>query len=313
MSTTVVVLLTGVLVGAALWGIEVLLGTRRQLDDAADPVAAEHWLVTHLAERPKLRALVEHADRRVVGGFAVAISLLMVFAAALAVGWMFDSIDTDRGVARWDQSVAAWGPDNSTTAAADFMRWTTNLGDTWLLFSAMAVVGIIEWRRRRNAAAIWFLLTVGLGVTLVNNGLKLLIMRERPPVEHLVGSAGSSFPSGHAAAAAACWMAIALVAGGWFRRPVRPWLAVGAAVLAGLVAASRALLGVHWVTDVVAGLVVGWTWFLLAAVIFGGRLQRFGEPFEEVAATARELDDDARGAVMSQVLSSQHDGVRHGK
>jgi undecaprenyl-diphosphatase len=312
-STTIVILLTGVLAGAALVGIEALLGTRRELGDAADPVAAEHWLITHLAERPKLRALVEHTDRRVVGGFAVAISLLMVFAAALAVGWIFDSIDSNRGVARWDQSVAAWGPDNSTTDAADFMRWVTNLGDTWLLFSAMVVVGIIDWRRRRNAASVWFLLTVGLGVTLVNNGLKLLIMRERPPVEHLVGSAGSSFPSGHAAAAAACWMAIALVAGRWFPRTVRPWLATGAAAIAGLVAASRALLGVHWLTDVVAGLVVGWTWFLLAAVIFGGRLQRFGEPFEEVAAIAHGYDDDAHAAVVSGVVSSQHDGGRHGK
>jgi membrane-associated phospholipid phosphatase len=312
-STTLVVLLTGVLAGAALLGLEVLFGTRRRPDDAADPVGAEHWLVMHLAERPKLRALVEHTDRRVVGGFAVGISLLMVFAAALAVGWTFDSIDTDRGVARWDRSVAAWGPDNSTTAAADFMRWATNLGDTWLLFSAMVVVGIIDWRRRRNAGAIWFLLTVGLGVTLVNNGLKLLIMRERPPVEHLVGSAGSSFPSGHAAAAAACWMAIALVAGRWFPRSIRPWFAVGATVLAGLVAASRALLGVHWVTDVVAGLVVGWTWFLLVAVIFGGRLLRFGEPFEDVAEAAPDLDDDADAAVVSEVSSSQHGGGRHGK
>jgi undecaprenyl-diphosphatase len=193
------------------------------------------------------------------------------------------------------------------------MRWVTNFGDTWLLFSAMVIVGSIDWRRRRNAASICFLLTVGLGVTLVNNGLKLLIMRERPPVEHLVGSAGSSFPSGHSAAAAACWMAIALVAGRWFPRSVRPWLAVGAAVIAGLVAASRALLGVHWVTDVVAGLVVGWTWFLLAAVIFGGRLLRFGEPFEEVAAIAHDLDADAHGAVVSRMVSSQHDGGHHGK
>lgn len=312
MSTTIVVFLTGVSTGAALLGIEVLLGTRRQLDDAADPVAAEHWLVTQLAARPKLRALVEHTDRRVVGGIAAAISLLMVFAAALAVGWMFDSIDTDRGVARWDRSVAAWGPDNSTTAAADFMRWVTNLGDTWLLFAAMVVVGIVDWSRRRNAASVWFLFTVGLGVTLVNNGLKLLIMRERPPVVHLVGSAGSSFPSGHTAAAAACWMAVALVVGRWLPRSVRPWLAVAAAVTAGVVAASRALLGVHWVTDVVAGLIVGWTWFLLVAVIFGGRLQRFGEPFEEVAAIAHDLDDDAHVVVVSRVTSSQHDGGRHG-
>lgn len=320
MSTTVVVLLTGLVVGALLLAIEAIRGTRRQLDDVADPVAAEHWLVTHLAERPRLRAVVEHTDRRVLGGLAVGISFLMVFTAALVVGWVFESIDSGRGFARWDQSVAAWGPDHATTAAADFMRWVTKLGDTWLLFSAMAAVGVIDWRRRRTASSIWFLLTVGLGVTLVNNGLKLLIMRDRPPVDHLVGSAGSSFPSGHAAASAACWMAIALVAGRWFPQRVRPWLAVVAAVIAGLVAASRALLGVHWVTDVVAGLVVGWTWFLLVAVIFGGRLQRFGEPFEEVADIAGDVEPDIeldRGepddAAVSRATSAHANGGHHGK
>jgi len=316
MSTTVVVLLTGLAAGVLLLAIEAIRGGRGRLDDVADPVAAEHWLVTHLAERPRLRTAVEHTDRRVLGGLAVAMSFLMLFTAALLVGWIFESIDSGSGFARWDQSVAAWGPDNATSAAADFMSRVTHLGDTWVLFSAMMVVGIIDWRRRRNSSSIWFLLTVGLGVTIVNNGLKLLIMRDRPPVDHLVGSAGSSFPSGHAAASAACWMAIALVAGRWFPRRVRPWFAIGAVVIASLVAASRALLGVHWVTDVVAGLVVGWTWFLLVAVIYGGRLQRFGEPFEEVADIAGDIEPDPierhDDVVVSRATSTQGNGGRHG-
>ena len=55
--------------------------------------------------------------------------------------------------------------------------------------------------------------------------------------------------------------------------------------MTGAVAASRALLGVHWLTDVVAGVVVGWTWFLLCALAFGGRRQRWGEPAEQAAET----------------------------
>jgi membrane-associated phospholipid phosphatase len=57
-----------------------------------------------------------------------------------------------------------------------------------------------------------------------------------------------------------------------------------AVAIAVLVASSRVLLGVHWLTDVVAGLVVGWTWFFVVALIFGGRIQRFGEPAERVTA-----------------------------
>jgi membrane-associated phospholipid phosphatase len=309
-SVIILILLCGVAAGVVVLGLEALRGGGR-LDDVADPVAAEHWLVERLAERPRLRRFVAHADRRVLGGAAVAISLMMVVLAALIVGWLFESIDSGRGVARWDDSVASWGPDNSTTAAAELMRWVTRLGDTWLLFSAMVVVGVIDWRRRRNLTSIWFLLTVGLGVTFVNNALKLLIMRERPAVEALVGSAGSSFPSGHAAASAACWMAMALVAGRWFSPRVRPWLAVGAAAIAGLVAASRTLVGVHWVTDVVAGLVVGWTWFLLAAVIFGGRLQRLGAPFEQVEQVEQVEQAEQLDAAVARATRTRDNGDRH--
>ena len=38
------------------------------------------------------------------------------------------------------------------------------------------------------------------------------------------------------------------------------------------VAASRVLLDLHWLSDVVGGLALGWAWFALCAVVFGGRL-----------------------------------------
>jgi membrane-associated phospholipid phosphatase len=49
-------------------------------------------------------------------------------------------------------------------------------------------------------------------------------------------------------------------------------------VLIAVVAASRALLGVHWLTDILAGLAVGYCWYVICAVLFGGRAQRLGGP-----------------------------------
>ena len=219
---------------------------------------------------------VDDTENRLVGGAAIAAVFGVVLGAALFVGWVFSTIDTDSGFARWDQSVAGWGPSHAGSFAASLMKVVTYLGSSSVLVPTMTIVAIIDWRRRRNWTGAWFLATVGIGIVLINNALKRTIMRERPPVDRLVEAAGSSFPSGHSASAAACWLAIAFVVGWWVPRRLRPWLFAAAVAIACLVAASRTLLGVHWVTDVVAGLVVGWAWCGVVALVFFGRSRRVG-------------------------------------
>jgi len=288
MSTTVVVLLVSLLAGAVLVALGRLHGTKRHPDDVIDPNATEHWLLERVKDHPRLRRVLSTMDQRVIGGAAVAVSFTVLFAAALIVGAVFDTVDTTRGFARWDQSVSQWGPDHATTAAAEFLRQLTNLGASGYLLILMTVIGIVDWFRRRDFSSLLFLLTVGFGVLLINNGLKLLIMRERPPGAALLHPSGSSFPSGHSAAAAACWLAIALVVGRWVRPRFRPYISAAAVGIACMVATSRALLGVHWLTDVIAGVFVGWAWFMIVAIAFGGRHQELGQPVEQVAKQETE-------------------------
>jgi membrane-associated phospholipid phosphatase len=100
----------------------------------------------------------------------------------------------------------------------------------------------------------------------------MLVDRERPPVRHLDEvPPTSSFPSGHTAATIALWGALAVLANERARSAlVRNLFLVLAFVVPLLVASSRLYRGMHFLTDVLGGVLLGVLW--LAATVSGIRL-----------------------------------------
>lgn len=173
-----------------------------------------------------------------------------------------------------DIAVAEWAaalPDAVTTPA----RIATALGATATVAVLAAVVVAVWLMRGRGAVVPVYLAVVLVGEVLLSNAIKGALDRARPDVDQLVGWSGASFPSGHSAAAAAAYLAIALAISRGGVTPRRWWLVAGAIVVALVVGVSRVALGVHWLTDVVAGLALGWGWAALCAiVILEGRFAR---------------------------------------
>jgi undecaprenyl-diphosphatase len=208
----------------------------------------------------------------------------MVLAAGglAAVGALLLMIHSDSGFARWDKSFGQWGADHATAASTTFLRDVSLLGGTMGVITLAVVVALVEFVRLGRRRVVVFLAVVMIGISILLNVVKLIVNRARPDIRRLTGFSGSSFPSGHAATAAAMFAAFALVLGR--RRSIRAkavlaGIAVGVAVS---VATTRVLLGVHWFTDVLAGLALGWAWFAVCSMAFGGRLLRFGAPVEAV-------------------------------
>jgi undecaprenyl-diphosphatase len=121
-----------------------------------------------------------------------------------------------------------------------------------LLLEAAALVGAVLLRKRRLSA---YLLVTVLGAELLSSMLKVAVDRARPCLDLASCPATSSYPSGHATGAAAFWAAAAVLLVP--RLGHRAWLLL---VVPVVVALTRVLLGVHYPSDVLAGLVVGGCW-----------------------------------------------------
>ncbi|MEW9529682.1 phosphatase PAP2 family protein [Microbispora sp. NPDC049125] len=137
---------------------------------------------------------------------------------------------------------------------------------TWRVAVGAAVAWLL-YRRARNLA-IWAATTITVG-GLLGLGLKVLVARARPHLPDPVALApGASFPSGHTVNATLgsgilLLLVLPLVKGRWKA------LAWGLAVVISLaVGFSRVALGVHWVSDVLAGLVLGVAVVAATAVAF---------------------------------------------
>lgn len=123
---------------------------------------------------------------------------------------------------------------------------------TVLVLSAAVIHGL---RGERREALAW--LGVGVATVLAIETIKGLVARPRPELwPRLVNQGGSSFPSGHAIAAAAFYPLLA-----WVLTRHRPRLLPVAFSLAAalviLVSVGRLYLGLHWPTDVLAGWAIG--------------------------------------------------------
>lgn len=166
---------------------------------------------------------------------------------------------------RWDEPILRWLHAGASPLLDSAMVFVSLLGMWWgLVPFELWLTGRLLLRRQWNRA-VFFALAVG-GAGLLNLATKQIFGRERPALWLSIAPAQSfSFPSGHAMGSAAAVAATAVLV---WRTPARWAVVILGSCWVLLVSASRAYLGVHYPSDLVAAWVASLAWVSGLAWLF---------------------------------------------
>lgn len=204
-----------------------------------------------------------------------ALRLLIAYVVVSGVGVLVGLVLTDwtapNAVTRFDDRAANAFADNRTSALNDLAPWAAGTADTFIkigISTAIVLFLLVKFRSWRDGVyvALPLIFEALCFVTITH-----LVQRPRPDVERLLESTiGTSFPSGHVAAATV-YAAVVIVVWRHQRATAVRVLAVVifVVVVVGVIWA-RLYQGMHFVTDVAAGVVLGATSLYITDRILAG-------------------------------------------
>lgn len=215
------------------------------------------------ARWPRVASVLE---RDIVELLLLAVGGVLLLACAAALLWLGESIAEGAPLVQVDQAVfaqlRAWQQGWLDTA----MVALTELGGARVSVAVgVAVFGWLAWRRAWVAAAYWVGALVGARACVMV--LKLALERSRPASIY-GGLESFSFPSGHATSSMVTYGFLAFLL--CLRQPWRVRIPVVAltAVVVTLICLSRLYLGMHWLSDVLAGCALGLAWIVLLGTAY---------------------------------------------
>jgi len=178
---------------------------------------------------------------------------------------------------------------NGRAGAVGVLQAISWLGRPPLLALVVLATVVLVWRPGHRRRCVYLVVT-SLGGGIVDTLVKAAVDRPRPVVDHPVATAlGKSFPSGHAMSSTVTYGALLIAIWPWLSPRLRRIALVATVVLVVAVGTSRLLLGVHFVSDVVGGYILGLAWLAAATAVFAVWRQE-----EPVAAI--DADEDPAAA-----------------
>lgn len=249
---------------AAMWVARrgrLLRGLWARVSHAAVIGQALAWVRDRIGDRG--RALARRLPASEVAAAALLLGLVVVVALAVGFTEVLDDVLEGDGIAEIDHPVTRWLAAHRDLWLTTALRAVTVGGDPGFLAALALPIAVAAGWRCRSWRPVVLAVVAGAGVPLVLFTAKALVGRNRPPLPlALVDADGYSFPSGHATGTAAitvisAWMLTRWLIPWWSGR-VTVWaVAIGSALLIGF---SRVYLGVHYLSDVLSGWLLGMAW-----------------------------------------------------
>jgi undecaprenyl-diphosphatase len=182
----------------------------------------------------------------------LAAALVALTAVTALVGWLLTDALAPNEITEFDDEVAQRLVDSRTATRTDAARWGAHIADTEvkIIVTALLAVGAIAlWRRWHEALLIVAALVMEATAFIVAS---FIVARPRPNVPRLLDSpVDSSFPSGHVAAATVYSVVVVIVC----------------VALPLIVGWARMYQGMHFLSDVVAGMILGVATVAVCALI----------------------------------------------
>jgi undecaprenyl-diphosphatase len=211
-------------------------------------------------------------EREASGRFARREVLLALALALVSVpfGLLVHQVVRDGPLTDLDERSARWLHERALDhePVVTGMRVVSALGSAAFLTAVVTAAVLWLLRSRQHRLAL-FLAVVCAGGGLISTIVKVAVGRPRPELDEPVATAfGKSFPSGHSMSSLVCFGALLVV---FLPFVPRAWRQATVAITAGLVVAvglSRMVLGVHFLSDVLGGYVLGTAWLVGSVALF---------------------------------------------
>lgn len=238
-------------------------------------IAANSRVAEFARRHPRLVSRIgARFDKSRFSGLPLTLLALAFLYTLLLFGGVVEDVVTSDRIVTVDRHLASLLSFYRGETAVRVFLWITLLGTAWIIISEGVFASAWLWLGGQRDFIVPFWVTLAGSSFFCNLG-KLAFRRARPPDVGAIVETTFSFPSGHATVAVAFYGFLAYCL--WRRTEswtLRLNLFFGGVMLVLAIGFSRLYLGVHYLSDVLAGYLLGLLWLIIGVSLVESR--RYG-------------------------------------